>query len=217
MQSTTTPSPTPIPKVTQIFGDRANQRVTERERFTPDFEHAVNLPLCEADAPDLLKYLEERGLDRDARGLWVGYSNLQQAVTRLQQWIGPHWPSQEDENDPAVFRAVVRGINSVKEGLLRGESDRRYVIANFHSGLAKIAADLTGFTAWGCSGSKASNQFQPFDIKFSDWADAGKFDKVIFSPRSAVASDEICGTIWKMRAFIAPVRDIGVVHKYSER
>lgn len=216
MQTTTT-TPITTPKVTQIFGDRGNQRMTERERFTPDFEHSVSLPLCEADAPDLSTYLEERGLDRDARGLWIGYANLQQAAQRLQHWIGPHWPSQEDEKDPAVFRAIVKAINDVKAGLLRGESDRRYVIANFHSGLAKIASDLTGFTAWGCTGSKASNQLQPFDIKFADWAEAGKFDKIIFSPRSAVSSDELCGTVWKMRAFIAPVRDIGVIHKYSER
>jgi len=207
--------------VTHIFtehkGRRALSIVGERDRFMPEFKLSLAVPLEQHNGPSLADHLERVGLGRDARNLWVGYPNLQQSIFKLLEWIGPQWPSQNDAAIPAVFYAAEQAILAVKGGIEREESDRRYVIANFHNGLASLAAELESFAAWGCTEMRAIAQFRPFEERFDAWCESGGFDRVIFSPKNGNQSTEHVGLIWKMRACVSPNRDIGLIHKYGER
>lgn len=210
-----------IVNVTQLFTQCKDRRTVtataERERYMPEFTHALALPLSTNVAPSLEDYLERIGLGRDARNLWVGYPNLQQSVTKLMHWIGPLWPSQHDGEIPAVFYAVEQAVVAVRAGIERDESDRRFVVANFHNGLAKLADELQSFAVWGCAGAKAVAQFVPFEERLDVWSEGGQFDRIIFSPKRGTQTSEHIGLVWKMRACICPNRDIGVIHKYGER
>lgn len=202
--------------VTPIFGGKPLIKV-DRERFIPDFTHSYPLPLTYGNLDGLEAYLAKQGMDQDARALWVGYPNLYQAVTLLLEWVTTIWPSKEVAEVPAVYAAVEKAILQVRNGLARNDNDRRFVIANFHNGLASIAHDINASVAWGCQGRKAVSKWVPFVDKFPAWAEGHGFDKIIFSPRENLATEDHYGLVWKMRGHIAPTRDIGVIHRYGER
>lgn len=202
-------------KVTPLFGNSAH--VVTEGRFLPDYSRQILLPQGLEKAPTLEEVLEEEGLDKDARSLWVGYPNLKLAVMKLHEWIGPLWPTVKDPNESAWIAAVKRGIEEVKGGIQRQENDRVWVIANFHNGLASIAADINGYAAWRCRGQKALDKLQPFETTFTEWSQEQGFDKIIFCPQARGPEADQFGVIWKMRAQIAPTRDLGVVHRYSSR
>lgn len=204
-------------KVTPIFGN-TTAAVAERERFLPEIAHVIDAARQSEDLNVLLEnHFLEAGLDRDAASIWIGYPSLQHAAISLLSWVGHRWPSALDTNRSAAFEAIDRALHSVRQGLDRKEVDRRFVIANFHDGLAAIAADLSAFEAWGCLASRAVQQWVPFSKPFEQWVEEGQFDRVIFSKRDDVCQSDNYGMIWKMRSNVAPVRDVGLTHRYGER
>lgn len=202
--------------VTPIFGNLTP--TIERERYLPEVAHLIDATIPQEDAAAALEsHLSAAGLDRDASSIWIGYPSLHQAAGSLLMWIGSRWPSTEDTTKSAAYEAIDRALTAVKDGLGRRESDRRLVIANFHNGLAAIAADISAFEAWGCLASRAVQQWIPFAQPFEKWIEEGKFDRVIFARRNDVNQNDKDGLIWKMRSSVAPVRDVGLMHRYGAR
>lgn len=187
-------------------------------RFMPAYRHSFNLPLPPSSVEvELAAYLKEVGLEPDARALWMGYPNLKSTSMALLSWVGKEWPSLDNPKESSAFNAIASAILEVKAGLEAGETDRRFVVARFHNGLTSIAADICAYTAWGCKGTKAIDQWTPFHERFDNWMNNGDYDKVIFAMKREANDMDRLGLVWKMRAHIAPLHDVGVIHKFGER
>lgn len=189
----------------------------DRRNYMPVAEHTLMLPSKLDASKEIDNYLESISLHADAKGLWMGYPNLKQSLELLSEWVSADWPSQDSPTQPAIFGALARAIGAVKEGLERKESDRRFMIANFHNGLTSIAKDISGFHAWGCTAQKAADQWEPFSQPFHTWCETGHFEKILFVRVQNVNEFDLDGLIWKMRSRIAPMHDIGVMHRYGSR
>lgn len=204
-----------LASVTPLFPmGRAMHELTS---YLPEAVRVLDLPSTRDGQAEIDRALEQMFLDADARGLWMGYPNLRHSVELLTQWVGIDWPSVAKPSQPALAGAVAAAIMAVKSGLERQESDRRFVIANFHLGLATIANDLSGICAWGCTKQKVMQQWEPFVEPFPKWCASGRFDRVLFSNEPNVNETSHDGLIWKMRGSIAPMHDLGVIHRYSSR
>lgn len=201
--------------VTRIFP--MGNAMQDSSSYLPDAVQVLDLPSTRNSLTEIDRALDQLCLESDARGLWMGYPNLRHSVDLLMQWVGIEWPSVAKPSQPALVSAIAAAIMSVKNGLERQESDRRFVISNFHLGLATIATDLTGFCAWGCTKQKVMQQWEPFVEPFPKWCASGRFDRVLFSIEPNVNETSHDGLIWKMRGAIAPMHDLGIIHRYSAR
>lgn len=189
----------------------------DRRACLPESAFVLALPSKRIADEMTMSFLKDAGLDADARGLWIGYPNLKHSVDSLINWVGADWPSLQVPTEPALPRAIALAISTVKAGLARQEIQRRFVIANFHNGLSSIAKDLSGYCAWGCTSQKTVEQWEPFVQPFHTWCEAGSFDKVLFSRVEKANEIDPDGLIWKMRSSIAPLNDVGVIHRYGPR
>lgn len=194
-----------------------NEAFAIRKQYLPDSSKTMGLPSLRKPHDEIATYLESIGLQADAKGLWIGYPGLKQSVERLITWVGIDWPSAERPSEPALFEAIERAVRLTKEGLARQETDRRFVIANFHNGLAHIARDIAGYVAWGCTSQKAIEQWEPFLMPFQTWCDESRFEKIIFTRVDSMNEIDMDGLLWKMRSTIASVHDVGVIHRYGAR
>lgn len=194
-----------------------NDAFASRKHYLPDSSKTIDLPNLRKPHDEISAYLESMGLQADAKALWIGYPGLKQSVERLVAWVGIEWPSEKNPLLPAIFEAIELAVRSTKEGLERQETDRRFVIANFHNGLAHFARDIAGYVAWGCSSQKAIEQWEPFLIPFQVWCDTSRFDKIIFKRVDSMNEIDMDGLLWKMRSTIASVHDVGVIHRYGAR
>jgi hypothetical protein len=188
-----------------------------RKHSLPAAKHTIKLPLKGDDERVLTAHLNEYGLLADANGIWIGYANLQRAAMELLRYVGTQWPAHDEPNESAVARAIANAIGEVKAGLERKETDRRYVIVNFHKGLAVAAKDLGHFKAWGCTAQRVLAQWTPFEQPFSEWCAKGEFDRVLFAEVDPVNRIDPDGLLLRMRSAIAPINDLGVIHRYEPR
>lgn len=202
-------------KVVPLHTRPAGQR--DAHSSLPAAAHSLNLPSLRHAHQEIKTHLSDLGLTADAMGLWLGYPNLKASVEQLLTWVSIDWPSLTNPGNSAVQEAVGKAIMSVKEGLDRQETDKRFVIANFHNGLSTIANDLAEYQAWGCIAGKAVAQWEPFDAKFVQWCETGKFETVVFSRVDKCNQIDRDGLAWKMLSNIAPVKDVGVMHRYGGR
>jgi len=194
-----------------------NDAFAKQKQYLPDSSKTMDLPSLRNPHDEIFAYLESKGLQADAKALWIGYPGLKQSVEQLVAWVGIDWPSEKNPSVPAIVEAIERAVRSTKEGLERQETDRRFVIANFHNGLSHIARDIAGFVAWGCSSQKAIEQWEPFLMPFQVWCDASRFEKIIFKRVDSMNDIDMNGLLWKMRSTIASVHDVGVIHRYGAR
>lgn len=172
------------------------------------------------NGPKLLERLEAEDLGADARGIWMGYPNLDQSTQALVQWVGMDWPSRAyflDNAQPysAVAEAVASAIRSVKKTLLEGTVDRRLITAAYFEGLNVIAASLCGVTANGFIDNKLVALWPTMELPLNEWVTRHKLDRLVFNLREASETERI-GLSWIIRARIASAMDVGLMDRHAK-
>lgn len=176
--------------------------------------NTLTLHQDESNEELLQHYLEAEGLDKDARGLWIGYPNLKKASHNLISWIGVQWPDIDNVEVPAAFVAVKRAIHEVKNGLTRDEADKRLVIANFYTGLASITQSIAGYQLVGQT--ELSNlSWTYFEKKTDAWFKAEKIIGYDFLRIAGDQSNNTDGLKWKIRSSIASLGDMNIIHRFG--
>jgi hypothetical protein len=93
-------------------------------------------------------------------------------------------------------RQYITAITRVKEGFTQHEISREMIVANFLHGIASVADDMAGVTAWGFNKEKAVEQFDPTLGSFDAWARGGDFTEIRFyfaETRSSTARSRALG------------------------
>jgi hypothetical protein len=182
-----------------------------------DTEAMVVEPLSIYDESELIKYLKTKGLDADARGIFLTYSNLSQAVISMADMVGTSWPSLSDQCNSAIFSAVEKAVLEVKAGLKRREDDHRYVVINFLKGLMTIIDDLVAFNAVGMKNGHQTCQWMPLSQSITSWYASSNLDSIKYTIRDSVNQVEVKGLVWKLRSVVSTVHDLGLIHLYGDR
>ncbi|MDO9099803.1 MAG: hypothetical protein Q7V53_03530 [Caldisericota bacterium] len=170
----------------------------------------LNLPLSACGSKRLDEVINKAGLAYDARAIWLGYPNLRKAAERLVEMLTSEWPSLSLATDSAAIQAVLTGIVRVKEGFAQHEDTREMIVANFLQGLATVADDITGVTAWGYQQERAMEQFDSTAVSFDTWIRDSDFTEIRFYSAEKLSSNEIEGTRLKILCSVASAKDVGV-------
>lgn len=205
-------------KVKPLFGPKggANEGSASRGRNLPEAVRQVSVKDLKDDMLVLERYLQEKSLAADARGIWLGYPSLRLAVDRLIGWVGVEWPAFEAPNESAVLRAVAAGVTRFKSGIMRGETDRRLAIANFFKGLTEsVLPSLVCYACSGIDGQRVQSRLTLFDEQFEAWVFSGEFDSVLFSRSGTGDHLHQEGMRLKLWANIATINDLGVLNTYA--
>lgn len=175
---------------------------------------SIPSPVDKSNEELLYQYLEKEGLDKDAKGLWIGYPNLRKASLNLISWVGVQWPDIDHVESSAAFVAVKRAIHEVKNGLTRDEADKRLVIANFYTGLASITQSIAAYQLVGQTETCNLN-WNYFDKKTDVWL---KSEKIIGYEFVRIVGDQPMNTDglkWKIRSSIASLGDMNIIHRFG--
>lgn len=205
-------------KVKPLFGSRGMGKdgPAMRGRSLPDAVRQVAVKDLKDDLLVLERYLQEKSLAADARGIWLGYPSLRNAVDRLIGWIGVEWPAYQAPEESAVLQAVAAGVLRFKSGVMRGETDRRLAIANFFRGLTdSVLPALVSYACSGVDGQRVQSRLELFDDEFDEWARSGEFDSVLFSKSGTGDHLHQEGMRLKLWANIATINDLGVLNTYA--
>ena len=169
-----------------------------------------------AGAPRLDAEISKAGLAYDARALWLAYPNLRDAADRLIDLLSAEWPSRRVTTDSAAVQAVLTAIARVKEGFTQHEDTRDMIVANFLHGIATVADDIAGVTAWGFNKEKAVEQFDPTLGSFDAWARGGDFTDIRFYFAEKLSTSEVEGTRLKILCAVASAKDVGVATRFKK-
>lgn len=178
--------------------------------------HTISMPMSDPGMARLQQAIERAGLAYDARAIWMGYPNMEQATIRLMKLYSADWPSRRDATSSAVIEAVLAAIRNVKTGWDRDERTRDLTVANFLDGIGSIADDVAGVCAWGYEKDKPIEQYASEKGSFLEWTQASSFTEVRFYFAEEQSQREIDGTRWKLLCAVASTKDVGIVHRYKK-
>lgn len=209
----------PQDKVTPLFQTPLHAKRPYKRPELQDTLFEVNVSQL-GKGPNLMECLESQDLGADARGIWMGYPNLNQSTQSLVHWVGMEWPSrsifhENGEPSSAVAEAVASAIQSVKKALSEGSVDRKLITAAYFEGLNVIAASLCGVTANGFVDNKLVSFWTPMNLPLYEWVERYKLDRLVFNRRNGSDTERI-GQSWIVRARIASAMDVGLMDRHAK-
>jgi hypothetical protein len=160
--------------------------------------------------------IEKAGLTYDARALWLAYPNLRDAADRLIEMLSTEWPSSRVPSASAAVQAVITAITRVKEGFAQQEISREMIVANFLHGIASVADDVAGVTAWGFNKEKPIEQYDVGVTNFDIWSANKDFTEIRFYFAETRSPSEVEGTRLKVLCAVAGARDVGVAARFKK-
>jgi len=189
---------------------------TARNPALSDPVYSVSAPIPLSGTARLDSEIASAGLTYDARALWLAYPNLRDAADRLIEMLSTEWPSSHAPRTSAAVQAVITAISRVKEGFAQQEISREMIVANFLHGIASVADDVAGVTAWGFNKEKPVEQFEVGAASFDAWASNRAFTEIRFFHAENRSSSEVEGTRLKVLCAVASARDVGVTARFKK-
>ncbi|MDO8280813.1 MAG: hypothetical protein Q7T63_22200 [Burkholderiaceae bacterium] len=189
---------------------------TARSSALADPMYSVSAPIPLTGTARLDSEIAKAGLTSDARALWLAYPNLHDAACRLLEMLSTEWPSSRVPKASAAVQAVITAISRVKEGFSQQETSREMIVANFLHGIASVADDVAGVTAWGFNKEKPVEQFDVGTSNFDVWSSNQAFTEIRFFFAENRSSSEVEGTRLKVLCAVASARDVGVAARFKK-
>lgn len=162
--------------------------------------------------------LEKYGLSGDARAIWLGYPNLQDACELLFQLLSDQWPCRDDPQSSAAIDAAIAGVRQVREAMMRGESmTRDLIVATFFHHLGTVASDVVAFVAMAYSQDKPLDQFDSETATWASWVARPQVDEIRFYPAGKTSRRDLEGRRVKLICAIASARDLAATLQHFPR